>query len=332
MSLTRRPIIAAAAAAASVLLGGCLQLLPALAPSAKDVEPGISAEFPYERRFVEVSGSRMAYVEAGEGDPILLVHGNPTSSYLWRNVIPHLENSGRVIAVDLIGMGASDKPDIPYRFEDHAAYLSGFIEAMALENVTLVLHDWGGALGLDYAARNPGNVRAVALMETVTMPMPWSDASLPERYLFGRLRDPEGGFELAAERNYFIERMLPMMAGRDLSEQEMAAYRAPFPTPQSRLPVAQWPVELPLGGEPADNVTRIQDNYDWLRSAETPLLLVRAEPGVIMKPAMLERLRADLPRMEEAFVGSGFHYIQETQPTRIGNELAAWLERLDAQG
>lgn len=309
----------------ALILSGCLQIMPMIAPTVRDVEPGISADFPYERQFVDVNGSRMAYVEAGEGDPILLIHGNPTNAYLWRNVIPHLTDSGRVIAVEMIGFGGSDKPDIDYTFEDHARYIASFIEAMALTDVTLVMHDWGGGVGLDYAARHPDNVNALVFMEAVIRPMAWSEATLPERMIFGTLRDPERGFEVAAEDNYFVEQMLPMLSGRALSETEMAAYRAPFPTVESRRPVAQWPREIPIGGEPADTVSRIGDNYEWLVGSDVPVLLLYAEPGMIVKPRFREQMQSAIPRMDTAPVGEGLHFIQETQPTAIGEAIADWL-------
>jgi len=327
----KSPIRAAAAGIAAIALSGCLQVMPLLAPDARDVEPDISAAFPYESRFASVMGSRMHYVEQGEGDPILLIHGNPTSAYLWRNVIPHLSGQGRVIAVDMIGFGKSDKPDIAYRFEDHAAYIEAFIEALQLENLTLVLHDWGGAVGLDYAARNPDNVRGVAFMEAVIRPMSWESANFAERYLFQTFRDPDRGERILAEQNYFVETLLPMMSGRRLSEEEMAAYRAPFPTVESRRPVAQWPREIPIGGEPARNVERIGANYAWLRSSDTPVLLIYAEPGMIVKPAFREQLEKELPRLETRFVGSGLHYLQEVQPTRIGEALADWIGALPSE-
>lgn len=325
LSRLARAISTAVALAAAA---GCLAVMPAIAPSAKDVEANISADFPYDYEYVDVRGARMAYVEAGdpEGPPILLVHGNPTSAYLWRNVIPKLERSGRVIAVDLIGMGRSDKPAIDYRFADHAAYFAGFVEAMGLRNVTLVLHDWGGGVGFDYAARHEDNVRAIAFMEAVAKPMSLKEADLPTRYLFSRLRDPKAGWRIAAEDNYFVEKMLPMMSGRQLSEAEMAVYRAPYPTVESRRPVAQWPREIPLDGEPADNVARIGANFEWLRGAETPLLFLYGEPGMIFTEDQRDVLKRELPRMEMVSVGSGFHYLQEVQPSRIGEALAEWID------
>ncbi|MGH1347802.1 MAG: haloalkane dehalogenase [Nannocystales bacterium] len=312
------------------LATGCLAVMPAMAPKAKKVEPGISGDFPFEYETVEVLDSEMAYVEAGDpqGPPIVLVHGNPTSAYLWRNVIPHLESSGRVIAVDLIGMGKSGKPDLDYRFEDHAAYFDAFIAKLDLHDVVLVAHDWGGGVAIDYAARHADNVRGIAHFEAVLKPMSLEDADAPSRFLFKRLRDPDQGHELLAEDNYFVEKLLPMMSGRTLTDTEMAAYREPYPTVESRRPVAQWPREIPLDEEPADNATRIAANYAWLRSSSTPLLMLYADPGMIWTKKTRPELERDLPRMKTIDVGSGLHYLQEVQPTAIGTHTASWIATL----
>lgn len=318
------------AAVSSWLTAGCLSIMPAIAPKAKHVEPDISAEFPFEYRSVDVLDSQMSYVEAGtpDGPPVVLVHGNPTSAYLWRNVIPHLERTGRVIAVDLIGMGQSGKPNLDYRFEDHVAYFDAFMEALELRDVVLVAHDWGGGVAIDYAARHPENVRGIAHFEAVVKPMSFAQADAPTRFLFKKLRDPDEGHALIAEDNYFVERLLPMMAGRRLSEDEMAAYRAPFPTVESRRPVARWPREIPLDDEPADNSARIAANYAWLRSSSTPLLMLYANPGMIWTKKTRPELERELPRMTTIDVGSGLHYLQEVQPTAIGTQVAAWIDDL----
>ncbi|MEL7546118.1 MAG: haloalkane dehalogenase [Pseudomonadota bacterium] len=308
----------------TLLVSGCLSVMPSLAPKAKNIEANISAEFPYDSKFVSVKGSRMHYVDVGEGPVMVLVHGNPTSSYLWRNVIPELSGSHRVIALDLIGMGQSDKLDIPYRLADHIAYFEGFMEALELEDVTLVLHDWGGGIGLDYAAGHSDNIRAIAVMESVVKPMYWKDADMATKFMFRQFRDPDKGFQINAERNYFVEKLLPMMAGRELSAEEAEVYRAPYQTVESRRPVAQWPMEIPLDGEPADNAARIGANYDWLKSSDVPVLLITATPGVIFNKKVTAEVTSDIPRMEVVNIGSGMHYIQEVQPTLIGQTIDSW--------
>ena len=307
----------------------CLQILTAMAPGVSEVEDGISPEFPYASKFIEVKGSRMHYVEAGTGDPIILLHGNPTSSYLWRNVIPGLKDSGRVIAPDLIGMGKSDKPDIEYTFQDHVAYFAAFMDAMALKNVTLVLHDWGGGVGSDYAASNLENVRAIVYMEAVMKPMPWDAANAVEKYIFGRFRDPADGHQLIAVENFFVEKMLVMMSGREFSETEMNVYRAPFPTVESRKPVAMWPREIPfIGDGPDRNIQRIGANYNAIRESKVPVLMLYASPGAIFKEDFVQAIKAEMPRVEQRFIGEGLHYLQETKPGRIAQETREWLAGL----
>jgi haloalkane dehalogenase len=312
----------------AVGLSGCMKIIPAISPGV-EAEPSISAAFPFESRFVEVLGSRMHYVEQGEGDPILLLHGNPTSSYLWRNVIPHVSPEARVIAVDLIGMGKSDKPDIAYQFEDHIEYVEAFIEALGLENVVLVLHDWGGGIGFDYAMRKPENVRGIAFMEAVVRPSRWEDANAVGRYLFKNLRDEETGYDLIVRDNYFVEKLIPMMAGRDLSEEEMDHYRAPYLEESTRRPIRVWPQELPFDGSPERTHVRIAATYEKLKESSMPLLLLVAEPGLIMSEERVAIFENELPRMETKNIGPGMHYVQETQPTNIGKAVASWIAELD---
>lgn len=325
MRTTIRATVAGLCVVASV--SGCMRLIPMMAPGV-DTEPSISAEFPYKSEYVQVLGSKMHYVEQGEGNPILLIHGNPTSSYLWRNVIPHISPVGRIIAVDLIGMGKSDKPDIPYQLQDHIKYVEGFIETLRLENVVLVLHDWGGAIGFDYAMRNPQNVRGIVFMEALVKPMRWEDANFVEKYLFETLRDEEEGHDLIIEDNYFVEKLIPMMAGRDLSDVEMEAYRAPYLQQAHRMPVRVWPQEIPIDGIPERNHVRIAGTYEKLKKSSMPLLLLVAEPGMIMKEEFVATLKSQLPRMETKNIGSGLHYVQETQPTNVGKTAASWIASL----
>lgn len=321
--LSRRSTLAFLAA--SPLLAGCMNVLPALAPKVREVDDGIRADFPYQSQFASVLGSKMHYVEEGSGDPIVLLHGNPTSSYLWRNIIPEISSKGRVIAVDMIGMGMSDKPEIPYRFTDHSRYFSAFMDEMNLRDVTLVLHDWGGAVGLDYAANNPSRVQAIAFMEALVRPMASSDANFVERYVFDQFRGDESGRKLILEQNYFIERALPMFAGRTLSEAEMNAYRQPYLIAEDRLPIAQWPKEIPIDGMPEDNAGILRENFEWFQSASISKLLIAATPGALIKPSMVQALQNEVSRLEVAQIGSGLHYIQETAPRRISDALNTWL-------
>lgn len=286
----------------------------------------ISEEFPYESRYVEVLGSSMHYVEQGEGDPILFLHGNPTSSYLWRNIIPYASPHGRAIAVDLIGMGKSAKPDIDYRFVDHARYLDGFIETLGLTNVTLVIHDWGSGLGFHYAHRNPDNVRGIAFMEAILKPAEWSDANPVVRFIFKRMRDQAKGDRMNMDNNFFIKRLLPMMTSRKLSAVERETYGAPYPDRASRKPVAVWPREIPFVGDgPADMNKIVTDYAAWLKTTEIPKLLLHAKPGIILTKDSVAELEATLSNLTSVHIGKGKHYVQEDQPDAIGQALAEWL-------
>lgn len=285
----------------------------------------ISSEFPFESKYVEVLGSQMHYIDEGEGDPILFLHGNPTSSYLWRNIIPYVLPHGRAIALDLIGMGKSDKPDIPYRFQDHIDYVDGFIEALGLTNITLVIHDWGSGIGFHYAARYPGNIRGIAFMEAIMRPARWASLGRPQRFLFKRMRHPVKGERMIVKKNFFIKRLLPMMVVRKLSDAEMDVYRAPYVDPKSRLPLAQWPKEIPFDGVPADNDKIVDAYWHWLRESPIPKLLLWAKPGALISPDAAAGIAKALPNTTSVFVGKGKHYIQEDCPDEIGQAIALWL-------
>ena len=288
----------------------------------------ISAEMPYESRFIEVLGSQIHYVEGGQGDPILFLHGNPTSSYLWRNIMPHLEAQGRVMAMDLIGMGGSDKPDIGYRFFDHYAYVEGFIEAMELENITLVIHDWGSALGFHYAISHEENIKGVAFMEAI-FPSAFLEQVPPEDSLFYRLRHPEIGPRLVLEENFFVESVLPGAIMRQLTDEEMDHYRAPYPTPESRKPTLVWPNEIPFADGPEDNAEMVRGIGHWLEATEKPLLYLWVKPGAINREGTAEKLEALARNIETFYVGKGIHFLQEDHPHEIGRAISEWYGRLD---
>ena len=273
----------------------------------------------------------MAWTEAGSGDPIVFLHGNPTSSFLWRNVIPHASGLGRCIAPDLIGMGDSDKldPSGPdsYRFVEHRDYLDSLLEEIgAADRVVLVVHDWGSALGFDWANRRRDAVRGIAYMEAIVRPLSWDDWPEASRSVFAGLRSPAGE-KLALERNVFVERILPGSILRELTDDEMNAYREPFAAPgESRRPTLTWPRQIPIDGEPAD-VTEIVRSYaDWLSSSPVPKLFVNAEPGAILVGAQRAFCRA-WPNQTEVTV-PGIHFVQEDSPEEIGEALANWLAAL----
>ncbi|GAC1370146.1 MAG: haloalkane dehalogenase [Ktedonobacteraceae bacterium] len=291
-------------------------------------ESAISANDPYERKRVAVLDTEMAYVDVGAGDPIVFLHGNPTSAYLWRNIIPHLSTVGRCLAPDLIGMGASGKPpQHSYRFVDHSRYLDAWFDALALtRNVTLVLHDWGSALGFYWAQRHATQVRAIAYMEALVRPVSWSDWPENARSIFQAMRSPAGE-QIILEKNIFVERILPSSIIRHLSETEMAVYRQPFLQPgESRRPTLTWPREIPIDGEPVD-VHQIIDGYaHWLTGSTVPKLFINAEPGSILIGAQRAFCRT-WPRQQEVTV-KGLHFIQEDSPAEIGESIATFLARL----
>lgn len=289
-----------------------------------------------EKLTIQVHGKTMAYVERGEGDPIVFLHGNPTSSYLWRNVIPHLEPFGRCIAPDLIGMGASDKLDPAegedgrdrYRFVDHRHYLDGLLETLGIdERVTLVVHDWGSALGFDWANRHRSAVRGIAYMEGIVRPMSWDEWPDAIRQLFQSFRS-DAGEAMVLDKNVFVEKVLPGSVLRGLTEAEMAVYRRPFAQPgEDRRPTLTWPRQIPLGGEPADVVEIVQAYADWLAtSTDLPKLFVNAEPGAILTGASRDFCRS-WPNQTEVTV-AGSHFIQEDSPDEIGEAIAAWYQGL----
>jgi haloalkane dehalogenase len=288
----------------------------------------ISAEFPFSSHYVEIEGSRIHYIDEGSGDPILFLHGNPTSCYLWRNIVPHVSSLGRCIALDLIGMGQSEKPDIEYGFFEHVQYVEGFIKKMKLENLTFVIHDWGSALGFHYARRHENNIKGLAFMEAFVGPLDWNRFPPPKDELFRKFRTPEVGWDLIVNQNFFVEKVLPGSVVRELTNAELQHYREPYPTPESRKPVWRWPNELPIEGEPADVHQAVATYSQWLQETELPKLLFHAEPGVILSAPVVEWSRKHLKNLKVVNVGPGIHYIQEDNPHQIGQELADWYSGL----
>ena len=284
----------------------------------------ISAAFPFESKFVDVLGSKMHYVEEGAGEPVLFLHGNPTSSYLWRNVIPHVSPQARCIAPDLIGMGKSDKPDIEYRLADHIRYVDGLIEALGLKNITFVIHDWGSALGFHYARRHEENVRGLVFMEAIVRPVTWDEWPEQARQVFQGFRTPGVGENMILEQNMFVEAVLPGAVLRKLTDEEMARYREPYPDAKSRTPTWRWPNEIPIEGEPADVVEIVEAYGKWLKSSQTPKLLLYAEPGAILAGPLVEWCKSNIANLKAQSIGAGSHFVQEDQPQAIGRAIADW--------
>lgn len=285
----------------------------------------------FKKKTVEILGKKMTYVEAGEGDPIVFLHGNPTSSYLWRNIIPFATDLGRCIAPDLIGMGDSEKLDNSgpsrYTFVEHRNYLDELLYKLNVtENVILVIHDWGSALGFDWANRHREAVQGIAYMEAIVKPMEWSEWPEDATEIFKGFRS-DAGEDMILNKNLFIEAVLPGSIRRKLSEEEMNHYRAPFINKgEDRRPTLTWPRQIPLGGEPPDVVEIVSDYSNWLSQSECPKLLVSAEPGAILKGSVLEYARS-WPNQTEVTV-AGSHFIQEDSPEEIGTALANFVSGL----
>jgi len=285
------------------------------------------ADFSYISHYVDIKGSKMHFVQAGEGDPILFLHGQPTWSYLWRNVLPELENKGRVIALDLIGYGKSDKPDIGYEITDHIEYIEAFIEKLGLKNITLVIHDWGSYFGFHYAMRHPDNVKGIAFMESMLLPIPSYDAFDPDtKQFFITLRSSqEAAEDMMVNQNLFIEGVLPGLIKRKLTEDEWNAYREPFANPEDRKMLTKFPQNLVIGGEPKVIHDMQMAYVEKLQKSKIPKLLVYVSPGILINDALVKWAQQNLPDLKTVYLGEGFHYIQEDYPKEIGKAIAGWM-------
>ena len=282
----------------------------------------------YECKMISVLDSEMAYVDVGSGDPILFLHGNPTSSYLWRNVIPHVQELGRCLAPDLIGMGRSGpSSDGRYGFEDHRRYLDEWLETVgAKDRLTIVAHDWGSGLGFDWARRHPDVVKGIAYMEAIVRPVTWMEWPEAARNIFQAMRS-KAGEEIVLTKNVFVERILPSAILRDLTNEEMEEYRRPYVKPgESRRPILTWPRQIPIEGEPPHMVETVQRYADWLSESEVPKLFINAEPGSILTGSQREFARS-WPNQKEVTV-AGRHFIQEDSPNEIGRAIRDWLNSL----
>ena len=290
----------------------------------------ISAADPHPRRRARVLDTEMSYVDMGEGRPVVFLHGNPTSSYLWRNVMPHVAGTHRCLAPDLVGMGQSGKaPAGSYRFVDHARYLDAWFDALDLTaGVTLVVHDWGSALGFHWARRHPERVRALVYMEAIVRPLTWADWPEVARKVFQGMRSPAGD-EMVLEKNVFVERILPLSVLRGLTDAEMAVYRKPYlESGESRRPTLTWPRQIPIDGEPADVVAVVEEYGRWLAKSPLPKLFVNADPGTILTGPQREFCRT-WPNQDEITV-RGSHFIQEDSPHEIGRAIAGFLSRISS--
>ena len=276
-----------------------------------------------------VLDSTMFHQELGTGHPIVFLHGNPTSSHLWRHIMPAV-SAGRRLAPDLIGMGESGKPDLAYTFDDHARYLDAWFDALGLDEIVLVGHDWGGALAFDWAARHPARVRGLAFMETIVKPMTWEEFPEGGRDLFRSIKTRGVGETMILNDNVFLTQMLPFTVASGLSDDDLKVYLEPYPTPQSRRPLLQWPRSMPLGGDPADVVARVERYDAWLATnATTPKLLLAFQPGpgAMMGPEMLDWCAKNIARLEIAHLGPAGHHAPEDQPEAIAAAVHDWANR-----
>ena len=283
------------------------------------------------REEIAVLDSTMSYVEAGAAGPtVLFLHGNPTSSHIWRNIIPQVAPLGRCIAPDLIGYGQSGKPDIDYRFFDHVRYLDAFLDALDIREMVMVAQDWGTALAFHLAARRPRNILGLAFMEFIRPFARWEDFhQRPQaREMFKALRTPGVGEKLVLEDNVFVEKVLPASVLRTMSDDEMDAYRAPFPTLQSRKPVLRLPRELPIEGQPADVAAISEHDHRALRLSTYPKLLFAGDPGALMAPQAAGEFAAGLKNCRFINLGPGAHYLQEDHADAIGEAIAGWLPEI----
>ncbi|MFT7602114.1 MAG: haloalkane dehalogenase [Acidimicrobiales bacterium] len=282
---------------------------------------------PLTKQYKTVNGKRMAYHEVGEGPTVVFLHGNPTSSYLWRNIIPHLSTKARCIAPDLIGQGDSDKLDDKgpdsYTFVEHRQYLDGLLDQLDLgDEITLVIHDWGSALGFDWANRNQDRTAGIAYMEAIVRPISWDEFPEAAAGIFKGFRSPAGE-DMVIDKNLFVEAVLPGSIQRQLTQDEHDEYRRPFLLPEDRRPTLTWPRQIPIDGQPADVVEIVQSYADWLSQSDVPKLLVAAEPGALLTGPALEFCQA-WPNQTEITV-AGNHFVQEDSPHEIGEAIANWL-------
>ena len=291
----------------------------------KKQKESIPSEFPFPSKYVDILGSKLHYVDEGEGTTFLFIHGNPTSCYLWRNIIPFVSKENRAVALDLIGMGKSAKPDISYKMIDHCKYVNAFIKKLALKNVVLVLHDWGSFIGLKYAMENSSNIKGIVLMEGILRPWDsWETIPVVTRRMFKKFFDPIKGPEVIYEQNFFIEKALPYLTKRKLSKIEMDNYRKPFEEKSSRKPMLVFPRELPIAGENPENAKIIKNYNRWLSETDVPVHILWAKPGSLFRKEFIPLMRKEFPKMTDVCVGKSKHYLQEDLPNEIGNAIIEW--------
>jgi len=293
-------------------------------------DKAISSEFPFESRFETVNGSKIHYIDEGNQSSehtFLLLHGNPTSSYIWRNIVPYLTSHGRVIAPDMIGMGKSDKPDIGYTFKEHIEYMDLFIKQLDLKNVILVIQDWGSGIGFNYAYKHPDNVKGIVFLEAIVRPITWQDANMIERFIFKRFRHPKKGYKMIVKNNFFLKRFLLMMTSRKLTKEEKAYYNAPYLKESDRKAVWIWPTQIAISGEPEFSHKIKSDYAAWLPGSSIPKLMFHARPGMIIKKDEAKKIINTWKNLDYIDLGKGKHYLQESHPHEIGEGVSKWYSK-----
>ncbi|UTW63792.1 haloalkane dehalogenase [bacterium SCSIO 12741] len=288
----------------------------------------IGENFPFESKFLEVKGSRMHYIDEGQGNPILFIHGNPTSSYIWRNIIPYVTEDSRAIAVDLIGFGKSDKPAIDYGFTDSYAYLEAFIEKLGLKDIILVVQDWGSGLGFHYANTHRENIRGIAFMEAMYEQKDWNKLTPSLKMAFTMIQSKPLSWLMLGVGNQFIKKMLPDGIVRKLSPQEMETYAAPFKTLKSRKPSYVFPRDVPIKNKPAHTAEAVNNYNYWLQETPIPKLMFYADPGMLIPIEEVPWIEKNFPNLTSIKLGKGIHFVQEDHPHTIGAGLKKWIKSL----
>lgn len=288
----------------------------------------ISDNFPFESRFLSVNGSDIHYIDEGKGDPILFLHGNPSSNYLWRNIIPYLTKLGRCIAPDLIGMGKSDKPNINYGFYDSYNYLETFIHRLNLKNITLIVHDWGSGLGFHYTRQHPENVKRIVFMEAVYKLLDLNSKPKKVQAMMTFMKFPITNWILFGIANMFVKKMLPDMMIRKLTTKEFNIYKAPYKTIKSRKPVRVWPQEIAINGKPEYMHKIISEYHEFLKKSQIPKLCLYASPGMLITEDEIPWIERNFPETTCINIGEGLHFIQEDQPDNIGHSISNWLQNI----
>ena len=284
----------------------------------------ISSEFPFESKFIKVHGSQMHYIDEGKGDPILFLHGNPSSSYIWRNIIPHVTKKSRAVAVDLIGFGKSDKPKIKYGFKDQYDYLEAFLNKLNLKNITIVVQDWGSGLGFHYANQHRDRIKGIVFMEAMYKEKVWQEMPNKVQRAMKMIKSKFFSWLILGVANQFVKKMLPNGVERKLSDKEMEHYLLPFKTLKSRRPVYVFPRDVPVSGTPIDVSRAVNDYHNWLKETDIPKLLFYVKPGMLISPEDANWIKINFPNTELVELGKGAHFIQEDYPHEIGAKIAEW--------